>query len=487
MTLLWLIAIPFIGAVVAGLLGRQNPKLAPWTSMITMVIGLIVSVSEWVRAPAMGSWIAQVDVPWIPALSVRVHLAMDGISLPLIVLTFFIGIVAVGASWEEIHERVGFFYFNLLALLAAVVGVFLAMDLVLFYFFWELMLVPMYLLIGIWGYEGRLHAAIKFFLFTQASGMLLLLSILGLHFAHLHQTGVSTFDYQALLGTALPMHLETWLMLGFFAAFATKVPVWPLHPWLPDAHTQAPTGGSVILAGLLLKTGAYGMIRFLVPLFPHAAKAWGPTFMTLGLIGVLYGAWLAFAQTDAKRLVAYTSVSHLGFVVMAIFAWNKLALQGALFEMICHGFSTGALFVVVGMLYHRMGTRDLRELGGLWENMPRFGVATLFFSLAALGLPGLGNFIAEFLCLVGTFSAQPLIAAIGTLGLVAAAVYSLWLMQRTFQGKLQKEEGAHDLNGWEFSLYGAMAVLLLWLGLYPQPVIDVASGAFEHLLTTVKL
>lgn len=473
------VVLPLVGAVAAGIVGRLRPDgdETRLVSIVALVLGLLASLGLWFAGPT-----AELDLPWIPPLAVRFHLAADGLSLPLVILSFGMGLVAIAASWWEIRRRVGFFHLNLLALLAGVILVFLAMDLVLFYFAWELMLIPMVLLIGIWGHAHRVRAAIKFFLFTQASGLLLLVAILGLHFAHLADTGVSSFDYPALLGTRMSPAIQTWLLLGFFVAFATKMPLFPLHPWLPDAHTEAPTGGSVVLAGLLLKTGAYGMIRFAVPLFPDAAAALGPLFMTLGLVGVLYGAWLAAVQTDAKRLVAYTSVSHMGFVGIAVFAWTPLALQGALLEMICHALSTGALFVVVGALDHRTGTRDLRRLGGLWAQMPRFGAATLFFALAALGLPGLGNFVAEFLCLLGAWPVQPVIAGLGTLGLVGAAVYALWLVQRTFHGRLLLDSTSPDLRPGEVSLYGILAVLLLWLGLFPQLVIDRAEAPIGALV-----
>jgi NADH-quinone oxidoreductase subunit M len=289
---------------------------------------------------------------------------MDGLSLLLVLLTVLLGLMAVVASWSEIRERVGFFHFNLLWVLAGIVGVFLALDLFLFYVFWEMMLVPMYFLIGIWGHESRIYAAIKFFIFTQASSLLMLLAIVTLFFLHHQQFGVYTFDYIALLGTPLGPGMAMWLMLGFFVAFAVKLPVVPFHTWLPDAHTEAPTAGSVILAGLLLKTGAYGLLRFVVPLFPEAARAFAPAAMVLGVIGILYGAVLAFAQTDLKRLVAYTSISHLGFVVLGIFAWNEWALQGAVMQMICHGLSTGALFILVGALQERLQTRDMGRMGG---------------------------------------------------------------------------------------------------------------------------
>lgn len=480
MTLVWLILVPLLGGLAAWLAAGFHEATAKLASLVALAGGLVLTGWIGATARADGPWLEELDLAWLPDLGVRFHLALDGLSLPLVALAFAIGLVAVAASWSTVHARVGLFLFCTLTTVAAVNAVFLAMDLVLFYFAWEAMLVPMYLLIGIWGYERRLYAAIKFFLFTQASGLLLLLAILGLHVAHRAATGVATFDYEALLGTPLGPTAEVLLMLGFFVAFAVKVPVVPLHTWLADAHTQAPTGGSVLLAGILLKTGGYGLIRFVVPLFPRAAAAWASVFMVLGVVGVLVGAWLAFAQTDAKRLVAYTSVSHMGFVVLAVFAWNEIALQGAVLEMICHGLATGALFVVVGMLYERTGTRDLRELGGLWASMPRFGGVTLFFALAALGLPGLGNFVAEWLCLFGAWPASPSLAVLGAAGLVLAAVYALWFVQRTFHGA--PTVASHDLRAGEAVLYGAMAAALLWLGLAPQPVLDVAQASIVRLV-----
>jgi NADH-quinone oxidoreductase subunit M len=359
--------------------------------------------------------------------------------------------------------------------------VFLAVDLFLFYFCWELMLVPMYFLIDIWGHENRHYAAIKFFLFTQLSGLVMLLAILGLYFVHARATGVYTFDYAELLGTAMPAGVATWLMLGFFLAFAVKLPVVPFHTWLPDAHTEAPTAGSVVLAGLLLKTGAYGMLRFVVPLFPGPSHELAPVFMLLGVVGIIYGAVLAFAQTDLKRLVAYTSVSHLGFVLVGIFAWNTLALRGAVMQMVCHGLSTGALFILVGSLQDRIGTRDMGRMGGLWAVAPRMGAVAMFFAMASLGLPGLGNFVAEFLVLLGSWQASIALTSIAAVGLVAATVYALWLMQAVFHGPLRRAFTFADLGVREMAVMVAMMLALVWLGLFPQSVLDVTSVALDGL------
>jgi NADH-quinone oxidoreductase subunit M len=418
---------------------------------------------------------------WIPALGIRFHLAVDGLSLALLVLTFFLGIASVLCSWTEIRERIGFFHFNLLWILAGITGVFLSIDLFLFYFFWEVMLIPMYFLIGIWGHENRNYAALKFFIFTQAGSLLMLLSILALYFKHHGATGLWTFDYPLLLGTPMGTSTAFWMMLGFFVAFAVKLPMIPFHPWLPDAHTEAPTAGSVVLAGLLLKTGAYGMLRFAIPLFPEAAKQLSPVAMWLGVAGILYGAVLAFGQTDLKRLVAYTSVSHLGFVLLGIFAWNEWAMQGAVLQMICHGLSTGALFILVGALQERIHTRDTGKMGGLWAVMPRMSGMGMFFALASLGLPGLGNFVAEFLVLYGAYRVNRPAAVLGAIGLVAATIYALAIVQRAFHGANREQWKPPDLTTRDITVLGFMSAALVWLGLYPQPVFSTLLPVLEGL------
>jgi NADH-quinone oxidoreductase subunit M len=487
MILPWLIVILLVGGLLAWLFGRLHPVWARWISLVALAADLTLGLVLWGRYPdelalsGQSVWLAEVNWSWIPRFGVSFHLAVDGLSLLMVLLTFFLGIMAVLASWSEIQERVGFFHFNLLWVTAGIVGVFLALDLFLFYFFWEVMLVPMYFLISIWGHENRVYAAIKFFIFTQASGLLMLLAILALVFIHYRQTGNLTFDYTQLLVTPLAATTQVWLMLGFFIAFAVKLPAVPLHTWLPDAHTEAPTAGSVILAGLLLKTGAYGLLRFVIPLFPEAARAFTPVAMVLGVVGILYGAVLAYAQTDVKRLVAYTSVSHLGFVLLGIFAWNELALQGAVMEMICHGISTGGLFILAGGLQHRLHTRELARMGGLWASAPRMGGAAIFFAMASLGLPGLGNFVAEFLVLAGSFQVAPVLTAVATVGLVIATVYSLRLVQHTFYGPNAEGRRVPDLSARDMVVVVAMMAVLMWLGLYPQAVLDTANPALTRV------
>jgi len=461
---------------------RHLPRwvaLAATTLVLGMTLLLWLRYSNHGRPP--GPWMVELIGPWIPRFGITIHLALDGMSLLLVVLTAFLGVIAVGCSWSEIDERPGFFYFNLLCSLAGALGVFLALDLFLFFFLWELMLVPMYFLIAIWGHENRRYASLKFFLFTQGSGLLMLLSILALAFAHYRASGNFSFAYIDFLATPLAPGVARWIMLGFFIAFAVKLPAIFLHTWLPDAHTEAPTAGSVILAGVLLKTGAYGLLRFVVPLFPEAARWFAPAAMALGAAGVLYGAVLAFAQTDLKRLVAYTSVSHMGFVLLAIFAFNPWALHGAVMQMLAHGVSTGALFVLAGQLQQRMHTRDMGQMGGLWSVTPRLAAAGLFFAVAALGLPGLGNFTGEFLILLGAWRVSPAPAAAAVLGLVGAALYALTLVQRTFHGENTHNWRLRDGSRREMALLGALIVVTLWLGLYPQPVFDTAAPAMAHL------
>jgi len=487
MILVWLIAILLLGGLLAWLAEHWRPGAARWVSLLAISADLLLAVMLWLRhaglAPsgAHGAWYEEVFWEWVPQFGIGFHLGLDGLSLVLVLLTFFLGIIAVLSSWTEVRTQVGFFYLNLNWILAGITSVFLALDLFLFYFAWELMLVPMYFLIAIWGHERRVYAAIKFFIFTQLSGLLMLIAILALYLIHHQNTGVYTFDYEQLLGTALEPGAARLIMLGFFAAFAVKLPMFPLHTWLPDAHTEAPTAGSVILAGLLLKTGGYGLLRFVLPLFPDAAREFAPVAMLLAVIGILYGAVLAFAQTDFKRLVAYSSVSHLGFVLLGIFAFNPLGLQGALMQMVCHGISTGALFAIAGALQERMHTRELGRMSGLWAAAPRLSGVALFFGMASVGLPGLGNFVAEFLVLLGTYQVDIAMAAWATVGVLAATLYGLKLIQGAFHGPNTHNWVLADLGGREAIMMAVMIILILWLGLYPQPVLNTFSPAMETL------
>jgi NADH-quinone oxidoreductase subunit M len=464
-------------------LGKSVPR---WVSMITLVTHMAGLIYLWVLFPSLqaqanGRWVIQFSAPWIPQWGISFYLALDGVSLLLILLSNFLGIMAVVASWSGIQYRIGFFHFNLLWILAAIVGIFLAEDLFLFYFFWEMMLIPLYFLIGIWGHENRVYATLKFFIFTQASGLFMLLAIIGLHVVHGEATGVYTFNYNELLNTPMPPLTATLLMLGFFLAFAVKLPLFPLHTWLPDAHTEAPTAGSVDLAGLVLKVGAYGFLRILIPLFPQAAFNFAPIAMGLAVVGILYGAIVAYGQTDLKRLVAYTSISHMGFVLLGIFAWNQLALQGAMIVMLAHGVTTGAMFILVGDMGDRMHTRDLTKMGGLWPVIPRTGGFTQYFSVATLGLPGLGNFVGEILVLMGAWRVSPALTAVATLGFIFSTVYALWMVQAAFFGENVHHWQLPRSTPRELGIMAVMAVTILWLGLYPQPFLNTAQQALRAL------
>ncbi|MGD0231687.1 MAG: NADH-quinone oxidoreductase subunit M [Syntrophorhabdales bacterium] len=489
MILAAILFVPTLGGIAAWLAGFWSPRLPRWVSLAALVLDFILVVALWLASPglaAKGAWIASFRAPWIPPLGASFHLGMDGISLILSALAAFLGCMAIAASWTEITERAGFFYLCLTWTIAGVLGVFLALDLFLFYFAWEFMLVPMYFLIALWGHEDRFRAAVKFIIFTQLSGLLMLASILGLYFIHGRATGTYTFDYPALLYSPVSLRAGLLLQVGFLAAFLVKLPAVPFHTWLPDAHTQAPTAGSVILAGLLLKTGAYGLLRFSIPLFPDAARGIAMPLAILGVIGILYGALLAFGQSDMKRLVAYTSVSHMGFVLLGLLSGSGLAFQGAIIQMVSHGLSTGALFILVGALQDRLGTRDLSRMGGLWAVAPRLGGASMFFVLAGLGLPGMGNFVGEFLVVLGTYRMNAGLAVAAALGFVFSTAYSLRMMDRVFFGENKEGWRIADLSVRELAVMVVMIVPLLGIGLFPQPLLDQVSRGNPSVQADVR-
>ncbi len=440
------------------------------------------------------AWTEEFQINWIPRFGISFHLALDGLSILLLLLTAFLGVLAVVCSWSEVQKKIGFFHLNLLWIIGAVVGVFLAMDMFLFFFFWEMMLIPMYFLISLWGHnsvdgKGRVFAATKFFIYTQASGLLLFLAIVGLVFAHFQQTHQITFDYEALRNTTMSAELEMVLMLGFFIAFAVKFPIVPFHAWLPDAHSQAPTAGSVDLAGILLKTAAYGMLRFAIPFFPHASQIIAPLAMWLGVVGVIYGAFLAYGQDDVKRLIAYTSISHMGFVLIGIYSFDPLALQGAVIQMMAHGVSAAGLFILCGQLYERLHTRDLNLMGGLSSRMKGLPPIAMFFAAASLGLPGLGNFVGEFLVLLGAYKVNNAVIIIATSGMVLSAVYSLMIVQRALHGPAKDTTEIPGLNKRELSMLVTLMLILVWLGFYPQPVFDTSAAVVHgiHQIITSTL
>jgi len=480
MILAWLIAILITGALMSWLFARMHPALARTIALAAvvadLVLALLLAMRDMSAAQIAGHrWLEQVNLSWIPQTAIRFHLGMDGLSLLLVVLTLFLGVMAVLISWTEITTAIGFYYFNLLLILAGILGVLLALDLFLFYFSWELMLVPMYFLIAVWGRERRAYAAAKFFLFTQLSGLLMLIAILALYFLHHQTSGVYTFEYQDLLGTQLTPHAAMWIMLGFLSAFVVKLPMFPFHTWLPDAAAEASTATNLVLASLMSATAAYAMIRFLLPLFAGAVHAAAPVIVILAVIGILYSAVLAFSQTNLMRLIAYASIGHLGFVVLGIFSGNMIALRGAVVTIIAHAISIGALFFVAGALEKRMKSLEIVSMGGIWDTAPRLSGAGLFFALAALGLPGMGDFVGEFLILIGTYQAHIVAVIIAACGVLAATFYALRFVQKVFHGSNVHSWRVKDLALREGFVLGALMVVLLWLGLYPQPVIRTVS------------
>ncbi len=503
MILTWLILIPLIGGFLCWVGERFSRVLPRWIAFFSMLLLLILTVMIWLQGDyhlitklaGLPQWTVEYRLPWFPDLGASFHLGLDGLSLLLIALTGFLGTLAVACSWSEVQEHVGFFHLNLLWIIAGVVGVFLALDMLLFFFFWEMMLVPMFFLIALWGHNvpggrGRIYAATKFFIYTQASGLLMLLSIItmALIYAQIHHH--LSFDYHDLLGLSnnLNPKLEWVLMLGFVIAFSVKLPVVPLHAWLPDAHSQAPTAGSVDLAGILLKTAAYGFLRFALPLFPNASHQFAPIAMWLGVLGIFYGAVLAYRQSDIKRLIAYTSVSHMGFVLIGIYSFNALATQGVVMQMLAHGISAAALFILSGQIYERMHTRNLDLMGGLWTRIRSLPPMALFFAAASVGLPGLGNFVGEFLILMGTYTVNHLVTVVASGGMIVAAIYTLMMMQRAFFGPVQSEEVLPALNRREFMMMMSLVVVMVWLGVYPQPILNTSAAALDtlhHLMMTV--
>lgn len=501
MTLSALILIPFIGGLLCLLSERLGAGIPRWVALITMSIVLAMGVSLWLSGDYSGTtattvtsglnWQLEEQYSWIPLLGVSIHFGLDGLSLVMVLLTGLLGVMAVGCSWTEINKSTGAFHLNLLWSLAGVMGVFLALDMMLFFFFWEMMLIPVYFLIALWGQSQhneavRVRAATKFFIFTQVGGLVMLVGILALVLVNYNATQTLSFNYETLLGAHKYMssELQFGLMLCFFVGFAVKLPIVPVHSWLPDAHTEAPTAGSVDLAGILLKTAGYGMLRFTLPFFPEASQDFADVAMILGLVGIFYGAFLAFMQTDIKRLIAYTSISHMGFVLIGIYSGSLLTLQGLMIQMFAHGVCAGGLFILSGQISERLGTRDMREMGGLWARFNYFPGLLMFFAAALLGIPGTANFIGEFLILLGAFKVAPVITIIATASLVLAGVYSLIMIHRTLFGQPKSQQKLEDMSVRELSLGLSLAIILVVVGFYPQPLLNVSVDAMTFIQQT---
>ncbi|MBL8056524.1 MAG: NADH-quinone oxidoreductase subunit M [Anaerolineales bacterium] len=486
-TLTLVTVFPLVGVVILLFLRPDQQPALRWTALATSLItfGLSLIMLGQFAAGDPGFQLV-VRAPWFTVgnFAADFHLGVDGISVLLVLLTTFLVPIAIASTWEAVQERVKEFLICFLLLETGMVGVFLALDLLLFYVFWEFTLLPMLFLIGIWGGERRTYAAVKFFLYTFAGSIFMLVAIVWIGLTY------GTFAVPDLLKAGLPAAVQTWLFLAFAIAFAIKVPVWPLHSWLPDAHVEAPTAGSVILAGVLLKLGTYGFLRFNLGLFPQAAVQFAPLFGVLAVIGILYGALVSYAQADAKKLVAYSSVSHLGFVMLGLFALNPLGLQGALLQMINHGLSTGALFLLVGFIYERRHTRLLAEFGGLWKVMPLYAALALVVFLSSAGLPGLNGFVGEFTILLGAWRgyAHWGFAAASALGVILAAVYLLWLFQKLFQGEVTNAKNAKlpDLSRREIALLVPILVLIVWIGVYPQPFFNLMAPAVDALAANLN-
>jgi NADH-quinone oxidoreductase subunit M len=481
-------AVPLVGAVAVALVPRERVALAKQVAIafslvaLALTVGLIANFDT--GSPEQFQLVERHE--WITQFGISYHVGVDGLALVLIALTTFLVPIVLLASWN-IDVRVKSYFALMLVLETAMVGVFAAIDVFLFYVLFEAMLVPMYFLIGVWGGERRVYAAVKFFLYTLLAGLLMLVAILTTYFLTRRAGGTGTFDYTQWLALDISETTQRWLFVGFFVAFAVKVPLFPFHTWLPDAHTEAPTGGSVILAGVLLKIGTFGFLRYSIPLFPEASRYFAPTMMILGIVGIFYGALVAIMQKDIKRLVAYTSIAHLGFIILGMFAFTSQSLSGGVLYMVNHGLSTGALFLIIGFLYERRHTRLIEEYGGLRAVVPVLAGTFLVAGLSSLALPGLNGFVSEFLVLLGTYTRHPALGIIATFGIILAALYILIAYQRTMQGPITVEANRTlpDLNLREKLVIGPVLVLIVALGLFPAPVLRIINPAVTRVLERV--
>ncbi|MDZ7373666.1 MAG: NADH-quinone oxidoreductase subunit M [candidate division KSB1 bacterium] len=483
-----IVFLPLVGAVTLLLVPREREAWIRWLTLGFTAAVFVLSLPLFTRFNEGTAAFQFVEhAPWIPAYGISYKLGVDGISLLLVLLTTFLMPITVLSSWTAITQRVKEFHVSMLLLETGMLGVFTALDLVLFYVFWEAMLIPMYFIIGVWGGERRVYAAIKFFIYTMVGSLLMLVAILWLYFYHERVAGFYTFDLERLLSVAIPADLQIWMFLAFALSFAIKVPVFPFHTWLPDAHVEAPTAGSVILAGVLLKMGTYGYLRFCLPLFPNASHQFASLMLVLAVIGIIYGALVAMVQPDVKKLVAYSSVSHLGFVMLGIFAMTVQGLQGGILQMVNHGLSTGALFLIVGMIYERRHTRLIEQFGGLARPMPVFATLFMIVTLSSIGLPGLNGFVGEFLILLGTFLTRRVYAIAAATGVILAAVYMLWMYQRVMFGPCDKPEnrGLRDLNLREVLVLVPIVAFIFLIGVYPRPFLKKTEASTKALLQMV--
>jgi NADH-quinone oxidoreductase subunit M len=480
---------PLIGALAIVLVDKRNENAIRWIANITALVGFVISIPLWFWFdPTTGDYQFIEQAKWIPSIGAEYHLGVDGLSTLLILLTTMMGSIAVLSSWTAITDRVKEYYIFLLVLQTGMLGAFMALDFLLFFLFWEVMLVPMYFLIGIWGSANRLYSAIKFFLYTLVGSVVMLLGILALYFHYHSVTGAYTFDITQFQKMSVPFNMQWWVFLAFFLGFAIKVPMFPFHTWLPDAHTDAPTAGSVILAAVLLKMGTYGFLRFSLPILPDASKYFVPMMVLLSIIGIVYGALVAMAQKDWKRLVAYSSVSHMAMVMLGMFALNPVGITGSIVQQLNHGISTGALFLIVGIVYERRHTREISEYGGLSKVMPVYAAIFLIMTMSSIGLPALNGFIGELLILQGVFVANKVWAAFAASGVVLGAAYMLYLYQRTMFGKVEnpKNERLLDLNHREFATFAPLLVLAVWMGLYPAPFLRRLETSVQKIVMRVS-
>jgi len=484
--------LPLAGALFVLVVPREKKQFIRTAAMVFVTADFFLSLPVFFKFDG-GLAVMQFTekTGWVPDLGIAYHVGLDGLSILLFMLTTFLAPIVVLSTWRAIEKRVKEFMFFLLLLQTGMLGVFVALDFFLFYIFWELMLIPMYFIIGVWGGERRIYAAVKFFIYTMFGSVRMLVAILYLSYMNYQQTGVITFSIEAVLQMSIPRAVQTWLFLAFALAFAIKVPLFPFHTWLPDAHVEAPTAGSVVLAGVLLKMGTYGYVRFCLPLFPEATVSFIPLFATLAVIGIIYGAMVAMMQPDMKKLVAYSSVSHLGFVMLGLFALNMQSIQGGIIQMVNHGLSTGALFLLVGMIYERTHTRLIADYGGIARVVPVYATILMIAVLSSLGLPGLNGFIGEFLILFGAFQSDYIhwgFVALAASGVILAAVYLLRWYQQVMFNKLSHEKNLklRDMTVRELFVMVPVIVLIILIGVYPKPFLDKTKASVEQLIRRVE-